>query len=313
MKKLIFSLITILSFTLGKAQFDTYGNLILPGTNSWILHTPDDGRTTLAIAPKTNNEWDWSKSFDFNNDGTLNIHNRFYAPYIYAPNISFPHNTDPNSIYGINSLGFDDYFIYNNRKLFSYGLGFYNNEAKTLNKFYLSSYHGINFFTEHNLRLSINQNGNIGISTENPDERLTVNGNIHAREVKVDLQVPADYVFQQYYTGTSSLNEEYHFPSLQETEQFIKENHHLPQVPSAQQIQEQGLKVGEMTNLLLQKIEELTLYSIEQDKALQIQEKQLNAYNEKNKALEAQLEIQKSELDQLKQNIKNLLSTSTQP
>lgn len=112
-------------------------------------------------------------------------------------------------------------------------------------------------------------NGFIGLGTNDPDERLTVKGKIHAEEVKIDLQVPADYVFQKYYTGRSSLKEEYKLPSLEEVEKYTRENHHLPEIPSAKEIQENGLQLGEMTNLLLQKIEEMTIYIIEQQKQIE--------------------------------------------
>jgi len=115
----------------------------------------------------------------------------------------------------------------------------------------------------------------VGIGTENPDATLTVKGKIHAEEVKVDLNVPADYVFQKYFTGSSSLNADYELLSLTQVEEFIKTNHHLPDVPSAKIIQEEGLLLKEMTNLLLQKVEELTLYTIEQEKRINLLESQL--------------------------------------
>lgn len=116
--------------------------------------------------------------------------------------------------------------------------------------------------------LVVNGTGRVGIGTAIPDESLTVNGKIHAKEVRVDLNIPADYVFQKYYTGFSVLDPTYTMPSLEEIEEFTKENNHLPGVPSAQEIQEEGLHLKEMTNLLLQKIEELTLYTIEQEKRI---------------------------------------------
>lgn len=128
--------------------------------------------------------------------------------------------------------------------------------------------------------LSINagtNNAYVGIGTLNPDERLTVKGKIHSEEVKVDLLVPADYVFEKYYTGTSALKADYVMPTLAEVESFTKANNHLPNIPSAQQIKENGLQLGEMTNLLLQKIEELTLYSIEQQKRIEALEAKLNS------------------------------------
>ncbi len=111
--------------------------------------------------------------------------------------------------------------------------------------------------------------GRVGIGSANPDAKLTVRGDIHAISLRLDAQVPADYVFQKYYTGFSTLKEDYTMPSLQEVEKFTQENNHLPGVPSAREIMEEGLDVGEMSNLLLQKIEELTLYTIEQEKRIE--------------------------------------------
>lgn len=109
-----------------------------------------------------------------------------------------------------------------------------------------------------------------------PDSKLTVKGKIHAEEVKVDLNVPGDYVFEKYFDGYSILKPEYTMPTLAEVESFIKTNKHLPEIPSAKEIQENGLHLSEMTNLLLQKIEELTLYTIEQEKRIESLEKKLN-------------------------------------
>ncbi len=124
-------------------------------------------------------------------------------------------------------------------------------------------------FTNTDIRFIITDNGNTGIGTFNPDEKFTVKGKIHAEEVRIDLQVPADYVFEKYYTGNSSLKSNYIMPTLSEVEKFTKENNHLPDVPSAKEIKEKGLQVGEMSNILLQKIEEMTLYIIEMKKEIQ--------------------------------------------
>jgi len=109
--------------------------------------------------------------------------------------------------------------------------------------------------------------GNVGIGTTNPDELLTVNGAIHAKEIKVDLTGSlADFVFSP----------DYKLKSLTELEQYLKENRHLPEIPSATEVKENGLSLGEMQNKLLQKIEELTLYVIEQDKSKKELEKKYN-------------------------------------
>ncbi|WP_292008976.1 hypothetical protein [Chryseobacterium sp.] len=142
---------------------------------------------------------------------------------------------------------------------------------------WISGNDGIRMFTRGygKPRMTILNNGYVGINSTTPDSELTVNGKIHAKEVKVDLSVPADYVFEKYYTGKSSLNPQYKMLSLEEVETFTKDNNHLPGIPSAKTIQKEGLNVGEVTNLLLQKIEELTLYTIELKKEISEQNKEI--------------------------------------
>jgi len=114
------------------------------------------------------------------------------------------------------------------------------------------------------------KNGKIGIGTKAPDELLTVKGVIHTQEVKVDLNgaVAPDYVFEKYFTGSSRYMPEYHLISLEELEAFISQHHHLPKLPSASEMEEDGMSLKEMNLLLLEKIEELTLYTIQQQKEI---------------------------------------------
>ena len=98
------------------------------------------------------------------------------------------------------------------------------------------------------------EDGKVGIGTQNPDSLLTVNGTVHAKEVKVDLNVPQpDYVFE----------EDYSLMPLNELESYVQTNKHLPGIPSAKEVKEKGLNAGEMQTKLLEKIEELTLYAID--------------------------------------------------
>jgi hypothetical protein len=100
--------------------------------------------------------------------------------------------------------------------------------------------------------------GYVGIGTIVPDEKLTVKGKIHTQEVRVDMTgalVP-DYVFAN----------DYKLKSLLEIESYIKENNHLPEIPSASEIEKKGLLLAEMNMSLLKKVEELTLYMIEMKK-----------------------------------------------
>jgi hypothetical protein len=123
------------------------------------------------------------------------------------------------------------------------------------------------------------QNGGVGIGTtdfsQDTNSKLLVDGKILCEEVEVIADVVPDYVFQKYYTGTSPLKENYIMPTLEEVEAFTKENHHLPEVPSAAKIKEDGLQLKDMTTILLQKVEELTLYTIEQEKRIKVLEAKL--------------------------------------
>ena len=103
----------------------------------------------------------------------------------------------------------------------------------------------------------IKQTGNVGIGTTSPTEKLSVNGKIRAKEVIVDTGW-SDYVFAK----------DYKLASLSEVEQHIQTQGHLPGVPSAQEVAEKGVSVGDMQSLLLAKIEELTLHVIHQEKTL---------------------------------------------
>jgi hypothetical protein len=101
-----------------------------------------------------------------------------------------------------------------------------------------------------------NSTGNVGIGTSSPDAKLAVKGTVHANEVKVDLLVPGpDYVFEKSYA----------LPTLEEVKNYIDQNKHLPEIPSAKEMEANGVNVGEMNMLLLKKIEELTLHLIKQN------------------------------------------------
>lgn len=108
-------------------------------------------------------------------------------------------------------------------------------------------------------QMIITKTGNIGIGTETPDTKLAVNGTIHAKEVIVDLLGWPDYVFE----------DDYSLMPLNELEKLINKNKHLPNIPSAVEVESNGIQLGEMNKKLIEKVEELTLYIIQLNKEIQ--------------------------------------------
>lgn len=149
--------------TLEVAGTAIFSDIVSSGSNSWRIHTPDDGRKTLHFAFRSPGDtdysnWEWDKAFIINGE-----------------------------------------------------------------------------------------NGN-----------AMVQGKLEAKEIKVTLTPTADFVFA----------EDYDLPKLEDVEKHIKEKKHLPEVASAKQMEKEGVNVGEFQIKLLQKIEELTLYTIEQNKRI---------------------------------------------
>ena len=130
------------------------------------------------------------------------------------------------------------------------------------------------------LATDIDTSVSIGVQTVPQGYKLAVGGNIITEELVVELQENwPDYVF----------DESYQLPSLEEVELYIKEEGHLMNIPSAKEIELNGLAIGKMNAQLMEKIEELTLYTIEQNKQLGVQQKTLETQQKINATLEARL------------------------
>jgi len=106
------------------------------------------------------------------------------------------------------------------------------------------------------VKMTLNADGNLGIGTINPKNKLDIRGTIHSQEVKVDMDNWSDFVFKK----------DYNLPTLKEVEKHITEKGHLQDIPSEEEVLKNGINLGEMNAKLLQKIEELTLYMIEMKK-----------------------------------------------
>ncbi len=106
----------------------------------------------------------------------------------------------------------------------------------------------------------VQSGGNVGIGTTDPKAKLSVEGTIASEEVRVlpDISQYPDFVFA----------DDYKLRPIKEVEDYILKNKHLPEIPKAEEVKD-GIALGEMNSKLLQKIEELTLYIIEQNKEIE--------------------------------------------
>ncbi|WP_321828107.1 beta strand repeat-containing protein [Maribacter dokdonensis] len=145
--------------------------------------------------------------------------------------------------------------------------------------------------------MRINAAGDVGIGIA-PTSKLHVDGDIRAEGAitasgAITDGIP-DYVFQKYFLGNSILNPSYEFNDLAEIEAFVKENNHLPGIQSAQAVKEQGFwNVSESSRVNLEKIEELFLHTIEQ-------EKKIKELQKANTNMSSELEALKTQMEEIK-------------
>jgi hypothetical protein len=128
--------------------------------------------------------------------------------------------------------------------------------------------------------LNITTAGNVLIgktTLANSSYILDVNGNVRANQIVVNTS-GADYVFDQAY----------HLPDLPDLERYVHREHHLPGIPSAAEMQKEGVDIGNTQTKLLAKIEELTLYTIQQDKAMDNLKEKVRSLEEQNSLLVGQ-------------------------
>jgi hypothetical protein len=140
----------------------------------------------------------------------------------------------------------------------------------------------------------------IGTTSPEPNRKLHVEGNVQINgELWIGTtQVMPDYVFEKYFLGNSNLKANYNFQTLSEIESFVKKHHHLPGIKSAAEVKKDGLwNLSESNFQNLEKIEELFLHTIEQEKKI----KKLQSEKE---ALAEELKSLRKDLDEIKTMLK---------
>ncbi|UWY28275.1 hypothetical protein N4T20_21460 [Flavobacterium sp. TR2] len=269
------------TMTANKPPFSDYGTILAlrywdGGVSDWRSQLVFDTKNDFYFRQSTNNggtSWSaWNKIY---HSGNLNNNETdFYAKLLTAKELAIYSNESLNG-WGISHIYWQGHslimgspkgaFTHNGLVLRPGGAagGFLDNT------FDIDVAHGIdNYETRIHFSASGNSfinSGNVGIGIKNPQNKLDVNGTVHSKEVKVDMDGWSDFVFK----------ENYNLPTLIEVEKHINEKGHLENIPSEKEVIKNGINLGEMDAKLLQKIEELTLYIIDLNKKMEEQNKQL--------------------------------------
>lgn len=227
----------------GSINFGLNGNRLSGFRFRWLAH--DNGNIDYSV--------DTDQLMQLDNSGKLNVKNSVVAPngvfgdiadntysklVINGPNI-------PANEGGKRDLSYE-FYAAGKAIVRAYRGGSWD----TYLQFLTSAYS--NTGGEPVVRMHISGDGNVGIGTTAPQAKLAVAGDVFAKKVKVTQIGWPDYVFDASYE----------LPSLQELAEYIKAAGHLPGVPQATAIEKDGLDVGEMQKIQMEKIEELTLYMI---------------------------------------------------
>ncbi len=123
-----------------------------------------------------------------------------------------------------------------------------------------------------------------------------MNGNIYAKKLKITQAGWPDFVFDSSY----------HLRPLKEVETFIQKNKHLPELPSANEVERKGIDVGDNQAVLLKKVEELTLYAIEQNKKQEAQQKTIEDQIKRQEVQQKTIEEQVKMLEQMQKEMERL-------
>lgn len=261
--KIKYKLVLILSIVY---SFNLSQTLNQPTLNNyWILHTTSNSNDFIIAPRKDASSWNWNKqiaiSYNTANIG-INCNPSLNDKLTISGNVNVINdiNNYPKIGFHLNET-FPNNSITPSNTLANYGLT--KSENNTLS---VSGWYGINFYTNYQKQMMINSLGQVGIGISSFPQssllnnfKLFVVGGILADEIKIQKsnnKTWADYVF----------HDNYKLLSLDEVDEFIKKNKHLPNMPNEEQIKTEGINVAEILKIQQEKIEELTLYIIDLNK-----------------------------------------------
>ena len=241
-----------------KTPINTAGWVHIGGADS-IIVGEGIGGVSAAIGTSTNH------AFRLNTSGLGRVHIYPLGEVVVGSNATSPFGKFTvetlNNSYGISHLGEGGNILATRMGGTSAGIGTF---SPTNMRIFAGGFSRI-FISE--------ATGNVGIGTDNPTYKLSVLGNIHCTEAVVETGW-ADYVFE----------ENYKLPLLSEVEKFILQYKHLPNIPSAKEVKTNGLNLGDTQKRMMEKIEELTLYLIENTKQLELLKKKIATMENKNQS-----------------------------
>ena len=248
------------------------GSVRAPGGNGHLVFGTNSGSSPITIAPVERMRLTSSGDLGL---GTSNPVDKLTV-VASMPEISLRGKV-PNQFEG-GRIRFGEYSNTNDQ-------GAFIHYDASVNIFNIGVHHantGDDINSDYNAISIIRSSGNVGIGTQAPgSHKLAVNGTILAKEIKVEANW-ADFVFE----------DDYQLMKLSDLEKFIEENGHLPEIPTEKEVEENGISLGDMNSKLLQKIEELTLYTIQLQK--------------ENKNLQQQQEDQAKRIEIQQKTIKSL-------
>jgi len=258
-------------------------NNIFIGTNAGMDNTIGNSNSFLGNSAGRNSVSGNNNVFLGPNAGFENIEG---SRNVYVGTSAGRNNTGNGNVFigyqtGLNEIGNNMLFVDNSDTDVPLIFGKFNTDQVGINTTTIPNGVTLSVGGSANFEDAIFANGRLAIGTtdDDPGFLLTVKGKVHVQEVKVDLlgAIAPDYVFYK----------DYPLQSLENVAAYIEENGHLPNIPSASEMQANGINLKEMNLKLLEKVEELTLYTLQQQETIAKQQKSNEDLEARIAALEA--------------------------